>query len=199
MGRKPDAAAKSYYSGGGGAGASSPRAARKAPPSPVFLGTALFVLGFVSLFTGHVVTDADWARIRSRWRSKQVNLLETWLLHCLIPRNFVVAWSLMIEVEEESYVLGHLTATPATSLGLGDYLRNWVQEFSIFWQCEVSPEMLLKFYFLCALTKCSLLPYSASSACTPVFYTYFISEYYLNFLGNYRIPLDHLQPWKYAA
>ncbi|CAD6260066.1 unnamed protein product [Miscanthus lutarioriparius] len=69
MGRKPDAVAKSYYSGG--AGASSPRAARKAPPSPVFLGTALFVLGFVSLFTGHVVTDADWARIRSRWRSKQ--------------------------------------------------------------------------------------------------------------------------------
>lgn len=75
MGKKPDAAAKSYYSGGGGgggAGASSPRAARKVPPSPVFLGIALFVLGFVSLFTGHVVTDADWARIRSRWRSKQV-------------------------------------------------------------------------------------------------------------------------------
>jgi len=81
MGRKPDAVAKSYYSGGGGAGAgaSSPRAARKAPPSPVFLGTALFVLGFVSLFTGHVVTDADWARIRSRWRSKQVIC---WRLNC---------------------------------------------------------------------------------------------------------------------
>ncbi|NP_001152142.2 growth regulator like protein [Zea mays] len=71
MGRKPDAVAKSYHSGGGGAAASSPRAARKASPSPVFLGTALFVLGFVSLFTGHVVTDADWARIRSRWRPKQ--------------------------------------------------------------------------------------------------------------------------------
>nr|CAB3487862.1 unnamed protein product [Digitaria exilis] len=58
MGRKPDAQAKPYYSGGG-PGASSPRAARKTPRSPVFLGTALFVLGFVSLFTGHVVTDAD--------------------------------------------------------------------------------------------------------------------------------------------
>jgi hypothetical protein len=33
---------------------------------------ALFALGFVSLFTGHVVTDADWSRIRSRWQSKQV-------------------------------------------------------------------------------------------------------------------------------
>ncbi|KAK3141866.1 hypothetical protein QOZ80_4BG0339260 [Eleusine coracana subsp. coracana] len=74
MGRKPDAAGKPHYSfggGGGGAGAASPRAARRAPPSPVFLGTALFLLGFVSLFTGHVVTDADWSRIRSRWRSKQ--------------------------------------------------------------------------------------------------------------------------------
>lgn len=72
MGRKPDAVVKPHFSGSVGAGASSPRAARKAPPSPVFLGTALFVLGFVSLFTGHVVTDADWSRIRSRWRSKQV-------------------------------------------------------------------------------------------------------------------------------
>ncbi|OEL16665.1 Uncharacterized protein BAE44_0022318 [Dichanthelium oligosanthes] len=71
MGRKPDAVAKPYHSGGS-AGTSSPRAPRKAPSSPVFLGTALFVLGFVSLFTGHVVTDADWSRIRSRWRSKQV-------------------------------------------------------------------------------------------------------------------------------
>ncbi|CAL5069252.1 unnamed protein product [Urochloa decumbens] len=77
MGRKPDAVAKPHYSGGGGGpGASSPRAARKAPPSPVFLGAALFVLGFVSLFTGHVVTDADWSRIRSRWRSKQVRNYE---------------------------------------------------------------------------------------------------------------------------
>ncbi|TVU01424.1 hypothetical protein EJB05_53137 [Eragrostis curvula] len=70
MGRKPDAATK-FGGGGGGGGAASPRPARRAPPSPVFLGTALFVLGFVSLFTGHVVTDADWSRIRSRWRSKQ--------------------------------------------------------------------------------------------------------------------------------
>lgn len=69
MGRKTDAVAKPHCSG---AGASSPRAARKAPSSPVFLGTALFVLGFVSLLTGHVVTDADWSRIRSRWRPKQV-------------------------------------------------------------------------------------------------------------------------------
>ncbi|KAM0886999.1 hypothetical protein ACQ4PT_029349 [Festuca glaucescens] len=45
---------------------------RRAQPSPLFLGTALFVLGFVSLFTGHIVTDADWSRIRSRWRSNQV-------------------------------------------------------------------------------------------------------------------------------
>ncbi|EEE61454.1 hypothetical protein OsJ_15700 [Oryza sativa Japonica Group] len=66
MGRKPDPS-KPHYGGG-----ASPRAARRTQPSPVFLGTALFVLGFVSLFTGHIVTDADWSRIRSRWRSKQV-------------------------------------------------------------------------------------------------------------------------------
>uniref|UniRef100_A0A0E0DGT6 O-fucosyltransferase family protein n=1 Tax=Oryza meridionalis TaxID=40149 RepID=A0A0E0DGT6_9ORYZ len=65
MGRKPDPS-KPHYGGG-----ASPRAARRSQPSPVFLGTALFVLGFVSLFTGHIVTDADWSRIRSRWRSKQ--------------------------------------------------------------------------------------------------------------------------------
>ncbi|XP_052152860.1 O-fucosyltransferase 29 isoform X1 [Oryza glaberrima] len=66
MGRKLDPS-KPHYGGG-----ASPRAARRTQPSPVFLGTALFVLGFVSLFTGHIVTDADWSRIRSRWRSKQV-------------------------------------------------------------------------------------------------------------------------------
>ncbi|KAF0894084.1 hypothetical protein E2562_033963 [Oryza meyeriana var. granulata] len=70
MGRKPDPSKP--HSGG----AASPRAARRAQPSPVFLGTALFVLGFVSLFTGHIVTDADWSRIRSRWRSKQVRNYE---------------------------------------------------------------------------------------------------------------------------
>ncbi|KAM0925704.1 hypothetical protein ACQ4PT_004029 [Festuca glaucescens] len=67
MGRKPDPA-KPHT----GVGSASPKAARRAQPSPLFLGTALFVLGFVSLFTGHIVTDADWSRIRSRWRSNQV-------------------------------------------------------------------------------------------------------------------------------
>ncbi|KAG8100962.1 hypothetical protein GUJ93_ZPchr0294g2704 [Zizania palustris] len=70
MGRKPDTA-KPHSSG-----AASPRAVRRAQPSPVFLGTALFVLGFVSLFTGHIVTDADWSRIRGRWQSKQVRNYE---------------------------------------------------------------------------------------------------------------------------
>jgi len=108
MGRKPDAVAKPHYSAGG---ASSPRAARKAPPSPVFLGTALFVLGFVSLFTGHVVTDADWSRIRSRWRSRQVICLGfPPLFYSLIARNFVSAWFLvcgnLIEVRGGSFVFG---------------------------------------------------------------------------------------------
>ncbi|KAM0844427.1 hypothetical protein ACQ4PT_057066 [Festuca glaucescens] len=67
MGRKPDPAKPLT-----GVGSASPKAARRAQPSPLFLGTALFVLGFVSLFTGHIVTDADWSRIRSRWRSNQV-------------------------------------------------------------------------------------------------------------------------------
>ncbi|VAH50723.1 unnamed protein product [Triticum turgidum subsp. durum] len=71
MGRKPDPA-KPHYGGG----SASPKTARRAQPSPVFLGTALFVLGFVSLFTGHIVTDADWSRIRSRWRSNQVRNTE---------------------------------------------------------------------------------------------------------------------------
>nr|CAE75903.1 OSJNBb0034G17.19 [Oryza sativa Japonica Group] len=79
MGRKPDPS-KPHYGGG-----ASPRAARRTQPSPVFLGTALFVLGFVSLFTGHIVTDADWSRIRSRWRSKQhVICLSSW---SMLPYN----------------------------------------------------------------------------------------------------------------
>ena len=114
MGRKPDAVAKPHYSAAaaaGGGGASSPRTARKAPPSPVFLGTALFVLGFVSLFTGHVVTDADWSRIRSRWRSRQVICLGLPpLFYSLIARNFVCAWFLvcgdLVEVRGGNFVFG---------------------------------------------------------------------------------------------
>jgi hypothetical protein len=126
MGRKPDPVAKPHHSGGGGA--SSPRAARKAPPSPVFLGTALFVLGFVSLFTGHVVTDADWSRIRSRWRSKQVIYLGFPPFYSLIARNFVSAWSLvcgnLIEVRERRLCFWPLDGYTYTCHIAGNNLRK---------------------------------------------------------------------------
>lgn len=52
MGRKPDAEAKVVLLYSGGGLAATPPLRGKAPTSSVFFGTALFVLGFVSLSEG---------------------------------------------------------------------------------------------------------------------------------------------------
>lgn len=80
-------------------------------------------------------------------------------------------------------------ATPATSLGLRNNLRTWVQVFNIFCQCDVSLGKWLKLYF-CVCLNCSLLP---------IFWKFRLYCFWTSTHLPWQLPIDHLQSWKCAA
>ncbi|KAJ0961944.1 hypothetical protein J5N97_029772 [Dioscorea zingiberensis] len=52
---------------------SAPPAARKRwVPRSLVLGSTLFALGLISLFTGHVASEIEWSQLRKAWRSRKV-------------------------------------------------------------------------------------------------------------------------------
>ncbi|KAJ0961954.1 hypothetical protein J5N97_029782 [Dioscorea zingiberensis] len=51
---------------------SAPPAARKRwVPRSLVLGSTLFALGLISLFTGHVASEIEWSQLRKAWRSRK--------------------------------------------------------------------------------------------------------------------------------